>query len=60
MAAMEVLCRAYWSPLYAYLRRSEPGLSSHDAKDLVQGFLARLIERGDLEFVGPEKGRFRT
>jgi RNA polymerase sigma-70 factor (ECF subfamily) len=59
-AALEELCCAYWSPLYAFLRRSEPELSSHDAKDLVQGFLARLIERRDLESVAPEKGRFRT
>ncbi len=59
-AALESLCRVYWSPLYAFLRRNDPRLGRHDAEDLVQGFLARLIERGDLEGVGPEKGRFRT
>jgi RNA polymerase sigma-70 factor (ECF subfamily) len=55
---LEDLCRAYWSPLYAFLRRQ--GHSSHDAEDLVQGFLARLLAREDLAGVGPEKGRFRT
>lgn len=59
-AALEALCGVYWSPLYAFLRRSERGINPHDAQDLVQGFLARLIQRGDLESVGPDKGRFRT
>ena len=39
--ALEELCRTYWSPLYAYLRRQ--GHSPHDAQDLTQGFLARVI-----------------
>jgi RNA polymerase sigma factor (sigma-70 family) len=57
-AALEDLCRAYWLPLYAFLRRR--GHSPHDAEDLVQGFLVRLLSREDLAEVGPEKGRFRT
>lgn len=57
-AALELLCRAYWRPLYVFLRRR--GVGPHDAQDLVQGFLARLLERQDLATVGPEKGRFRT
>jgi RNA polymerase sigma factor (sigma-70 family) len=56
--ALEDLCRAYWTPLYAYLRRQ--GHSPHEAEDLTQGFLARVIAREDLANVGPEKGRFRT
>ncbi len=56
--ALEDLCRADWSPLYSFLRRQ--GYSPHDAEDLVQGFLARLLAREDLGGVGPEKGRFRT
>ena len=56
--ALEDLCRAYWTPLYAYLRRQ--GHSPHDAQDLTQGFLARVIVREDLGTVSPEKGRFRT
>jgi RNA polymerase sigma-70 factor (ECF subfamily) len=55
---LEELCRAYWSPLYAFLRHQ--GHSPHNAEDLVQGFLARLLAREDLAGVGPEKGRFRT
>jgi DNA-directed RNA polymerase specialized sigma24 family protein len=55
---LEELCRAYWAPLYSFLRRQ--GHSPHDAEDLVQGFLARLLAREDLAEVGPEKGRFRT
>jgi len=57
-AALEDLCRAYWPPLYSFLRRQ--GESPHDAEDLVQGFLARVLAREDLAGVGPEKGRFRT
>ena len=57
-SALEDLCRAYWPPLYSFLRRQ--GHSPHDAEDLVQGFLARLLAREDLAGVGPEKGRFRT
>ena len=56
--ALDDLCRAYWPPLYSFLRRQ--GHSPHDAEDLVQGFLARLLAREDLAGVGPEKGRFRT
>ena len=57
-SALEDLCRAYWLPLYSFLRRQ--GHSPHDAEDLVQGFLARVLAREDLAGVGPEKGRFRT
>jgi RNA polymerase sigma-70 factor (ECF subfamily) len=56
--ALETLCRAYWSPLYAYARRD--GLSPHDAQDVVQNFIAHLIERKDFANVAPEKGRFRS
>lgn len=56
--ALEKLCQNYWPPLYAFLRSR--GSDSHEAKDLVQGFLARLLERNDLESVGPERGRFRS
>ena len=56
--ALEQLCRAYWFPLYACLRRR--GHSSADAQDLVQDFLAQLIERRAFRDVTPEKGRFRS
>lgn len=57
-AAMESLCRAYWYPLYAYVRRS--GQSPHDAQDLTQEFFARLLEHHWLETADREKGRLRT
>lgn len=55
--ALEDLCTTYWSPLYAYLRRS--GSSHADAEDLVQGFLARLVERRDLH-ADPNTSRLRS
>lgn len=57
-AALEQLCRVYWYPLYAYVRRM--GKSSHDAEDLTQEFFARLLAKDYLAAVEPERGRFRT
>ena len=56
--ALETLCRAYWKPLYAFVRRQ--GLNRDDARDLTQGFFALLLERRDLDAVRKEKGRFRS
>ncbi len=56
--ALEGLCRDYWYPLYAFVRRR--GVSPDDAGDLVQGFLADLIERRDLAAADPHRGRFRS
>ncbi|MHC5543746.1 RNA polymerase sigma factor, partial [Singulisphaera rosea] len=56
--AMEQLCRTYWYPLYAYVRRG--GRNSHDAQDLTQEFFSRLLEKGYLHAAAAEKGRFRT
>jgi len=56
--ALEGLCRDYWYPLYAFVRRL--GVSHDDAGDLVQGFLAKLIERRDLAVADPHRGRFRS
>jgi DNA-directed RNA polymerase specialized sigma24 family protein len=57
-AALENLCRTYWYPLYAFLRRE--GRSPHDAQDLTQEFFARLLRGRFLENVGPHKGKFRS
>jgi RNA polymerase sigma-70 factor (ECF subfamily) len=57
-AALETLCRAYWYPLYAYVRGT--GHSAEDAQDLTQEFFARLLARDWLRVVLPDKGRFRT
>jgi RNA polymerase sigma-70 factor (ECF subfamily) len=54
----EELCRTYWYPLYAYVRRS--GHSSHDAQDLTQEFFCRLLEKRWLDTADRKKGRLRT
>ena len=56
--ALSELCRAYWYPLYAYIRRK--GHTHAEAEDLTQEFLARLLERDDLAGVDPARGRFRS
>jgi RNA polymerase sigma-70 factor (ECF subfamily) len=56
--ALEELCRAYWYPLYAYVRRR--GHSPHEAEDLTQEFFARLLAKNYLADVDREKGKFRS
>src|SRR5690242_19681582 len=56
--ALDQLCRTYWYPLYAYVRRC--GQSPHDAQDLTQEFFARLLEGNWLARADPARGRFRT
>lgn len=57
-AALDALCRIYWQPLYIYLRRDRK--TREDAEDIVQSFLARVSQRGDLEKLDPSRGRLRT
>lgn len=41
--ALEKLCRTYWPPLYAYIRRIRRfGHDPAEAQDLTQEFFARL------------------
>jgi RNA polymerase sigma factor (sigma-70 family) len=56
--ALERLCRTYWYPLYAYVRRK--GYEPADAQDLTQEFFARLLETPWMEGVHPAKGKFRS
>jgi RNA polymerase sigma-70 factor (ECF subfamily) len=56
--AVANLCRTYWSPLYAYIRRR--GHNPSDAQDLTQEFFYRLLDRRYLDQVDPAKGRFRS
>jgi DNA-directed RNA polymerase specialized sigma24 family protein len=56
--ALESLCKLYWYPLYAYLRRR--GHPSHEAEDLTQGFFLMFLRRQDVVRVRREKGRFRS
>ena len=56
--ALEKLCTVYWYPLYAFLRRR--GHQPADAEDLVQGFIAHLLDRQFFQVADPDKGRFRS
>lgn len=56
--ALEGLCRVYWYPLYALVRRQ--GHDAEDARDLTQAYFAELLEKGYLEDYDPERGRFRV
>jgi RNA polymerase sigma-70 factor (ECF subfamily) len=56
--ALEELCRTYWFPLYAYVRRQ--GHSREYAEDLTQAFFTRFFEKNYLEGLSSEKGKFRA
>ena len=56
--ALEALCRAYWYPLYAYVRRR--GYSTADAQDLTQEFFVQLLEHNWVAYADRHKGRFRS
>ena len=56
--ALEELCRAYWYPLYAFVRHR--GYASEEAQDLTQAFFAQVIETKGLAAATPERGRFRS
>jgi len=56
--ALEELCRTYWRPVYAFLRRQ--GVGPEEAEDITQGFFAQLLERRSLSAVRKEKGRLRS
>jgi RNA polymerase sigma-70 factor (ECF subfamily) len=57
-AALAELCGAYWYPLYAFIRRR--GHGPDEAADLVQGYFARLLEKGVLASADRDRGRFRS
>ena len=56
--ALEKLCRTYWRPIFAFLRRE--GRPAAEAEDITQGFFAQLLERRSLDAVRKEKGRLRS
>src|SRR5665213_3953075 len=58
VSALEELCRSYWFPLYAYVRRR--GHNKEDAEDSVQAFFARFLEKNYLAGLSAERGRFRA
>jgi len=55
--ALAELCSAYWYPIYAFARRK--GFEAQDAEDLTQSFFLHLLEKGSLQRVRADKGRFR-
>lgn len=57
-ASLESLCRQYWQPVYAVARLA--GNDVETARDLTQGFFAKLLEKGWLADADRGKGRFRT
>jgi RNA polymerase sigma-70 factor (ECF subfamily) len=57
-AALAELCRTYWYPLYAYIRRQ--GHDADQAQDLTQEFFTRLVTPDGLAAVDRDKGRFRS
>ncbi|XXT15887.1 sigma-70 family RNA polymerase sigma factor [Sorangium sp. So ce429] len=56
--ALATLCELYWYPVYAFVRRR--GAPAEEARDLTQGFFARLLEKNDLAMADQERGRFRS
>jgi RNA polymerase sigma-70 factor (ECF subfamily) len=57
-AALEELCRLYWYPVYAFLRRHE--YARADAEDMTQGFFAKLLTDDSFVAADSEKGKLRT
>lgn len=57
-SSLEALCQQYWQPVYAVARGA--GHDVETAKDLTQGFFAKLLQNDWLQVADREKGRFRT
>ena len=56
--ALEELCRLYWYPIYAFVRRR--GYDRQEAADLTQGFFFYLFRGNVLRKANPDRGRFRS
>jgi RNA polymerase sigma-70 factor (ECF subfamily) len=56
--ALELLCAAYWYPLYAHVRRR--GYSADEAQDHTQQFFADILQRQALRAADQARGRFRS
>ena len=57
-AALELLCRIYWKPLFVFARAR--GRSPHDAEDATQGFFEHLLRHFAIAQADPKKGKFRN
>ena len=56
--ALAKLCRIYWSPVYAYIRRC--GNDAESSKELTQGFFTRLLDKRVVKEASRERGKFRS
>ncbi len=56
--ALEQLCRLYWYPLYAFVRRK--GHDATEAADLTQGFFLHLLDGNRLDVCDQTRGKFRS
>jgi len=56
--ALDALCRAYWYPLYAFVRSR--GHDAFEAQDLTQSFLAQFIRQEGFATADRARGRFRS
>ncbi|MEZ6059217.1 MAG: sigma-70 family RNA polymerase sigma factor [Planctomycetaceae bacterium] len=56
--ALAELCRTYWYPVYAYIRRRIGDI--HESQDLTQAFFEQLLEKATISSADPERGRFRS
>ncbi|MBV8881815.1 MAG: sigma-70 family RNA polymerase sigma factor [Planctomycetaceae bacterium] len=58
LKSLDALISIYWKPLYFFVRRR--GVDNETAKDIVQEFLAQLLEKHSFSKADPARGRFRT
>ena len=56
--ALEKLCKIYWRPVYAFIRRN--GCNAADAQDLTQEFFLRLLSKEYLQHLRDQRGKFRS
>ena len=56
--ALEDICRGYWLPIYAFIRRT--GVRSAEAEELTQEFLMRMVDGEYLSKAERERGKLRT
>ena len=56
--ALETLCKTYWFPLYAFLRRH--GNDSNRAEEYTQAFFTHLLEKDSVRLADPSRGKFRS
>jgi DNA-directed RNA polymerase specialized sigma24 family protein len=56
--ALETLCRVYWFPVYALVRRH--GFDPESSRDFTQSFFLHVLSRNSLGNARRDRGRFRS